>query len=304
MQTEIAKTVPIDLESSLFKNFSEEFILAEESYSPLIDENRDSAGRISSISYYNCDKELEKQIFYEGSNVSSIKYYSNNKLIMQKNYENTLLISKDVYNKYGRLIYSNYYEYGIYEKLISIKKCINGREVCIKYNYDSLDRIISRKIFLDDEICSFQEYSYDVLNNITRFKDDNQEIIVIKNDNNKLISYSITDRIGNVLYITNRFVKSVYVGTEIVSNGQKNSIKDFSYVDNVMLKKPRANEDDLDLIVSKLLSKNVLSLCNTDKTKTAEMHAQDIIDENIKIKTLPISIRKRILYNISMKSNS
>ena len=71
-----------------------------------------------------------------------------------------------------------------------------------------------------------------------------------------------------------------------------------------MLKKPRANEDDLDLIVSKLLSKNVLSLCNTDKTKTAEMHAQDIIDENIKIKTLPISIRKRILYNISMKSNS
>ena len=119
-----------------------------------------------------------------------------------------------------------------------------------------------------------------------------------------MISYSITDKIGNISYITNRFVQSLYTDTEIVTNGHKSIVKNFCYVDNVMLKKPRANDEDLDLIVSKLFSKNNLPTSCKDITNSVEMHTQKIIDENIKIKTLPISIRKRVLYNIAQKANS
>ena len=119
-----------------------------------------------------------------------------------------------------------------------------------------------------------------------------------------LISYSITDKMGNETVVTNNFMQEIYLNTTLVSNGQTNTIKDVSYVDNVMLKKPKASEDDLDLILSKLLAKSDNAINTINMNLSVNRKSIDLIDENIKIKTLPISIRKRVLYNIAKQSKS
>ena len=62
-----------------------------------------------------------------------------------------------------------------------------------------------------------------------------------------------------------------------------------------MLKKPYATEDDLDLIISNLMKPSIQTQRVDDvlTKKTA-----GLIDSTIQVKTLPISIRKRVLFNI------
>lgn len=65
-------------------------------------------------------------------------------------------------------------------------------------------------------------------------------------------------------------------------------------MDSNMLKKPYTKENDLDLIIQKLLK--------PDDSKIKRTSSSNFVDENIETKTLPISIRKRILYNIATKA--
>ena len=61
-----------------------------------------------------------------------------------------------------------------------------------------------------------------------------------------------------------------------------------------MLKKPYTSEDDLDLIIANLFSKSPSKI---EKNKNLDKLSNDIINREIEIKVLPISIRKRVLYN-------
>ena len=80
-------------------------------------------------------------------------------------------------------------------------------------------------------------------------------------------------------------------------NGHTTSVNDTSYVDNVMLKKPFATEDDLDIIKSNLF----VGMDGTTQRAASESNAMDIIDDNIESRALPISLRKRALYNTLVK---
>ena len=208
------------------------------------------------------------------------------------------------YNNKGLKLYTISYKYSEFGNITSIEKNINDREICLAFKYDLLNRITERTIYLDNNKISTQSYSYDVLNRIITYKDDNQEIYVKKYEDDMLISYSITDKMGNETVVTNNFIQEIYLNTTLVSNGQTNTIKDVSYVDNVMLKKPKASEDDLDLILSKLLAKSDNAINTINMNLSVNRKSIDLIDENIKIKTLPISIRKRVLYNIAKQSKS
>ena len=115
--------------------------------------------------------------------------------------------------------------------------------------------------------------------------------------NNELISYTITDRIGNVINVENHFADCGYICTSLKVNGHSTSVNDASYVDNVMLKKPFATEDDLDIIIS-----NLFTGMDTVTQRTAsEDNAMSLINNSIEIRTLPISLRKRALYNTLVK---
>lgn len=292
------------IDFSYVKSFNDDVIELEDTFNSLVVEKRDFSGKIKSINYYNSDNEIEKQVYYDGNSISLIRYYSNGKLKYIEDFDNDILKSKSFYNKNGIRLYTISYKYSEFGNITSIKKSIKGREICLSFSYDQLNRITERTIYLDSKKISTQNYSYDVLNRIISYKDDNQEIYVKKYENDILISYSITDKMGIETVVTNNFIQEIYINTTLVSNGQKNTIKDVSYVDNVMLKKPKASEDDIDLILSKLLIQNENSINNINMNLSVNRKSIDIIDENIKIKTLPISIRKRILYNIADQSNS
>ena len=84
---------------------------------------------------------------------------------------------------------------------------------------------------------------------------------------------------------------------EIIVNGHSTTVKDTSYVDNIMLKKPYATEDDLDLIIANLFGGT--GTRNSEESsviKSSFKKAQQDIEPRI----LPISIRKRLLYNNTM----
>ena len=91
-----------------------------------------------------------------------------------------------------------------------------------------------------------------------------------------------------------------YEYTDLSLNGHTVRIKDRSYVDNVMLKKPYTTEDDLDFIISKLYGVKPL------ETATKRQNYGDISDETIQSKVspnmLPISLRKRLLINSVKKA--
>lgn len=276
----------------------------EKTFNPLVEENRDFSGKIKSINYYNLDQEIEKQVYYDGNSISLIRYYSNGKLKYIEDFENDTLKSKSFYNSKGLKLYTISYKYSEFGNITNIQKNINDREICLAFKYDLLNRITERTIYLDNDKISTQSYSYDVLNRIITYKDDNQEIYVKKYEDDMLISYSITDKMGNETVVKNNFMQEIYLNTTLVSNGQINTIKDVCYVDNVMLKKPKASEDDLDLILSKLLVKSDNSINTINMNLSVNRKSINLIDENIKIKTLPISIRKRVLYNIAKQSHS
>ncbi len=257
---------------------------------------RGTGGTVSSVKYYTPDGELYKEVNFEGSDISEAYIYRNKILYSKEKYMNGRVYSKSLYKSDNTIAYTYMYEYNKRGNIISICKKINGKEILSVYKYDDFSRITKRKIFLNNEIILEQHYGYDILDRITTYTDDNQRIVVNKlSKNNELLSYVITDKIGNNIRVENIFNGQEYIHTKINVNGHCSTIKDTSYVDNVMLKKPYTTEDDLDLIIANLYGCN--DSMRTTREDTMIKNSLNMIDKNIEIRTIPISLRKRLLYN-------
>lgn len=259
--------------------------------------NRDSRGRITSVEYRSLDGDLEKLVFYSGMVISAINYYKSERLYCTEEYENEKLVDKILYSKNGSITCK--YSYRYYNGFISgITKYTNNHEIEVNYKYDDLVRIIERNIYLDKNTVSNQQYNYDILDRIKEYKDENQRILVKTiSEKNELLSYEITDRIGNNILIENHFTECRYVFTKINLNGHSITVDDTSYVDNVMLKKPNACEDDLDLIIANLFKSEEKPI-KKNYMEVVDSKSMGLIDKNIQLRTLPISIRKRLLFNM------
>lgn len=259
---------------------------------------RNSNGKISSLKLYSPDKELIKTLCYENSKIVLVNHFRQNLLYSSDRYNNELLIEKNVYRRNGALAYTINYEYNREKRLNRICKKALNRELLVGYRYDSFGRIIEKNISFNGKQRTKQEYSYDVLDRIVEYKDTKQKILVNKiSQNNELISYTITDRISNVISVENHFADCGYICTTLVVNGHSTSVNDASYVDNVMLKKPFATEDDLDIIISNLFT----GMDTATQRAGCYSNAMDIINNNIENRALPIALRKRALYNTLVK---
>ncbi len=257
--------------------------------------NRDSLGQISSVKYLTPENEISKEIFYNFEQVCKIKYYRNGVLYSTEEYNNDTIVQKSIFLTSGILSHKYNYEYNKKKQIISICKKKQDTEILVVYKYDDFDRVSSRKIYLNYEKILEQNYIYDILDRIIEYKDNNQRIVVKKmNNKNALLSYEITDKMNNNIFINNEIIECGYICTHISVNGHNSIVKDYSYVDNVMLKKPYTSEDDLDLIIANLFSKSPSKI---EKNKNLDKLSNDIINREIEIKVLPISIRKRVLYN-------
>ena len=261
---------------------------------------RDDAGCVASIKYYTPDRELSKEVCYKGSEICKINHYRGGILYSEEVYQDGYISLKNVYLRNGNLVHTYEYEHGKKGEVLSICKKSDGREILAVYKYDDFGRIVKRRIFLNSEKVLEQHYGYDILDRITAYTDDNQRIVVSKlGKKNELISYVITDKMGNNIKIDNDFIGQEYRCTRITLNGHCSTVKNTSYVDNVMLKKPYTSEDDLDLIIANLFG-SAESL-RTARDKSLENHSTEMIEKNIEMRTLPISIRKRLMYNKAAK---
>ena len=70
-----------------------------------------------------------------------------------------------------------------------------------------------------------------------------------------------------------------------------------------MLKKPSASDEDLDLIISNLFNQTDDKSYTRELSTVVNKHSMGLIDKNIENRTLPISLRKRMLYNLVMNEN-
>ena len=263
---------------------------------------RDVSGRVNSASFYNVDNELYKQIFFDGSIITGIDFYKNDKLSRKDIYDNAgYLISKYLYRKDGSCACEIHYDYDLQHKISAIVKKTLHKDIRVEYSYDCLDRIISRSIYLNKRLLTCQQYGYDVLDRVIKYQDENQKISVNSfGSKNELLSYTITDKIDNEIIVTNHFTAAGYVDTVFTVKGSSSTVKNTSYVDNVMLKQPFSGEDDLDLIISGLCASSTIHVTRPDDVSTK--NSINLIDKNIEMRALPISIRKRVLYNIAVKS--
>ena len=263
---------------------------------------RDSHGRICSICYYNLKRELTKQVFYIGAEIKSIEYYHKNTLVTREEFEDSKLIIKKHYCD-GSIESTLKFKYDALKNIQKISKEENGNFTAIEYKYDTLSRIIARQIYNDKGLISKQEYNYDALNRVIFYSDENQKIVVYNyNKKNELLNYEITDRMNNVISVVNHFSDTGYICTDYSLNKHSLTINDTSYVDNIMLKKPNATEDDLDLIISKLYYQKSTSSEFIKQPASAERNASKLIDNSISQRALPISIRKRVLLSIASNS--
>ncbi len=252
---------------------------------------RDAAGCVSTVKYFTPDRELAKVVCYKGSDISQINYYRNKVLYASEEYKEGHVYLKTIYRQNREIAYRYEYEYDKKGRIISISKKVGSRDILAVYKYDDFGRIIRRKLYLNSEKVLEQQFGYDILDRITAYTDDNMRIVVKKfNKKNELISYVITDKIGNDIRIENDFIGENYRYSQVTINGYSSTIKDVSYMDNVMLKKPYTSEDDLDLIIANLLG------CSAQPETMLEKSPEKIFN-NIELRALPISIRKRILYN-------
>ena len=268
---------------------------------------KDEYGNLTCAAYYSDTGELLKKILYKGSTISSIEQYRNNILYSTEKYDNGKITRKIKYDKSGKTISTISYEYNKKDQLITIRKFTNDVRYAIIYGYDELMRVNSRSIKIDDKFIEEQRYRYDILDRVVEYKDKNQKIEVHKlNPNNLLLSYTITDNIGNQIHVKNKFMCSEYIGTEIELNGHTTSIKEKSYLDNVMLKKPFTSEDDLDFVLSNIYKKHqseqfvpIQITRRESKNNVINMIIDDKLKPKPEITILPISIRKRVLLNLA-----
>lgn len=225
---------------------------------------KDADGNLTGTAYYSNSGELIKNIYYQGSSISKIEHYRNNTLFSVEEFETGKLTTKTLYNAGGIVLSIIKYSYNPRNDIIIIQKNLSDLVYAVVYGYDELYRVNSRKIKVGGNIINEQNYRYDILDRIVEYSDNNQRINVHKvNPFNELISYTITDVIGNRIEIDNKFLCSEYIGTDIILNGHKTSVKDKMYLNNVMLKKPYTSEDDLDFALSNLIK---IPKINSDKT--------------------------------------
>lgn len=260
---------------------------------------RDTNGCIASVNYYSPDKELVKEVFYNGGDITKINNYRGKFLYSTEEYQNSLLNIKYIFSKNGNLMYNIEYKYNKRNLTTSIVKKNKDRDVKLEYEYDDFNHIRKRIVFVNSERMLEQNFRYDILDRVVEYTDNNQHIIVNSiSKKNELISYVITDKMGNKIKVENIFSGEKYSYTNITLNGHSSPIKDTSYVDNVMLKKPYTNEDDLDLLIVNLFKNN--DAMHTTRKDDADFRSSKLVDNNIEMKALPISMRKRLLYNLTI----
>ena len=246
--------------------------------------NRDARGCVTSVNYYSPDRELIKEVFYTGEAISKINHYRGKNLSCTEGYKNGLLALKFVFKNSGHLAYSIEYEYNRKNLITSICKKYPGKILKAEYKYDDIDRIVERIVYNNDEEVIKQTYNYDILDRIVEYKDNNQRIVVSKvSKKNELISYVITDRMGNDITIENLFTERGYAYTNITLNGHSSTV-----------------EDDLDLIIANLFRGE--KAMQAERENDAEKRSSSLIDKSIEFRALPISMRKRLLYSIASKA--
>lgn len=251
-------------------------------------------GTIEHVDYWNNGTELLKQIYYEGSAISKIKYFRNNILYQEERYSENKVVSRGTYNKDKILISGVAYHYDRQERIIKIEKSRGNNTYSVDYGYDELGRVNSRIVSYNSSNIVEQKYRFDILDRVVEYKDNRQIISVDKiSSKGELISYSITDKMGNVVSIVNNLIESCYIDTDITLNGHKTTKVCRSYMDNVFLKKPYTTEDDLDLVIANLFNSQHAV---TKRTSDNDI-SQGVIKNSIEARVLPISIRKRLLYN-------
>ena len=287
-------SIPVELEQyRMVSKFMEE---KEESFAPVnfgVKLIKNSLGNVECAIHYDDNGEVVKKVFYNGSTVSCVKYFRNEKLYYKEEYKNDLVQKKIKYNFCGHITSSINYEYNKLEKVIGIQKETEQGLYEGKYGYDELNRVNNRRLYYNSKIINDQRYRFDILDRISEYKDINQKINVHQiGQKNELIHYTITDKIGNRVSVVNYFNDVEYKYTEITLNGHTTSLRDIGYADNIMLKRPYTSEDDIDMIISCLFQ------TQTERTKRTG-HADisdEITEQKIKYRTLPISIRKRLLF--------
>lgn len=259
-------------------------------------------GKVNYTAHYTDSGELFKKCYYEDNDIVKISHFRSDKLFCTEDYESEKLKRKTFFTNDGEIKSEIFYEYSG-SNIKSIKKLQTKTLYEVIYGYDELDRINKRTIKINDETVSEQRYKFDILDRLLEYQDSNQKIEILRmSPKNQLIYYKITDKIGNNISVTNNFDSGRYKYTEISLNGHKMTISDINYVDNIMLKKPYATEDDLDLIIANLFSSNSIECSVTKRPNVMDMASQ-LIQDNIQLRTLPISIRKRILYNMSLNAS-
>lgn len=295
MQDIINKRFTLPQELIKYYHINNDFFEDNIAISSNIEVVRNNEGKISSLRFYSSDKELIKSLCYDNSKIIRINYYRQNLLYSSDIYNGEFLIEKNVYNKNGSIAYTISIEYNKEKHPGRISKKILNMEFFVGYKYDTFGRIVEKNICLNGKETTKQEYRYDVLDRVVEYKDKKIKIQVNKiSSNNELINYTITDRMGNVISVENHFADCGYICTTLMVNGHTTSINDLTYVDNIMLKKPLASEDDLDLIISDLFT-------NMDMTTGRNRNTTELIDQNIENRALPIALRKRALYNTLVK---
>lgn len=291
-------SVPADLSAYYVTNVISENTISTNNFVSDVIICRNSSGCISSVKYYTPDKELSKEVFYNFDHISKINYYKNGILYSTEGYKDDNLTLKFVFQKNGYLAHQYEYEHNKKGQIISICKKKDKQEFLVVYKYDDFDRISCRKIYSNNEKFMEQFFIYDILDRIIEYKDNNQHIVVKKiSKKNELLSYVITDKMNNNIEVENNITEQGYVDTNVCINGHSTVITDISYVDNVMLKKPYTNEDDIDLIIANLFGSSNIN--NTKRENVVNVNADKMIDKNIETRVLPISMRKRLLYSTS-----
>lgn len=263
-----------------------------------------SCGEIKEISYYSFLNCLIKKVFYDGGNIKRIEYYQNNKKYEEEFFDAELVTCKKKYSKDGNVTNTYNINYNRSGNVTKITRMSKDRVIVANYGYDELNRV-NRRIFTCENVTLLeQNYRYDIVDRLVEYRDGQQKFIIKEIDSkNHLISYVIIDKMGDEILVTNIFDEDKYIESSVCVNGHCAKVRNKKYVDNIMLKKPYTTTDDLDLIIS-----NIMRECSIPTTSRVRYQdaldktSQNIIDNNIEIKTLPISIRKRIMYNIAVNS--
>ena len=267
---------------------------------------RDNDGNINRVNYYSNDG-ASKQVYYNGDYISEIRYFYDGILYKKQIYKDEKLVTEYFYKKTGELSYCLEYEYKLH-KISALTRTYGFNKRRVELNYDQFDRISERTILVNNINFLTQYYSYDALDRIIGYRDDNYRVFVEQfTRNNELQTYKITDKMNNIVVVNNRFDENYYTETELTVNNKTIIVKNKNYVDNVMIKKPTQNMDDLDLILSNLYNQKQEFNCTRRTSAKLDERLNsgvaNLIEFKSNTKVLPLALRKRLLYQQSLKIN-